>query len=221
MRNARCKRRGVRRCDQHRLLSVARDVAIADDIAGHHWQSGGHCLNQHDAERLAAGGRRNEDIGRPVDLRQILVGDLTKHLDARANRARKFFDRVALRSVTDHQQTQVGISIGQQREGAQGERQSFAWVQAPHKKQVAADWEIRRARRPRKPFDIHPIRDDRHVALAQPTFDRAPSRLADGEPTRDEAIGRAQQGSGCGIQAPLQGLAGKVGVKRGDDRGRR
>ena len=57
-------------------------VAVAGQVAGHDRRAGGHRLEQHDAERLAAERRRAEHVGaaQPGDL--LVVADAPEPLDA-------------------------------------------------------------------------------------------------------------------------------------------
>jgi hypothetical protein len=68
------ERLGVGRRDQRGALGGG-DLAVAFDVAAHHRLGRRHRLEQHDAERLLAGRRRDEHIARAVQRGELVEAD--------------------------------------------------------------------------------------------------------------------------------------------------
>ncbi len=66
---------------QQGVLAPPDDPLVAMDVGAHDRRSGGHCLEQDDPERFAAGGRRDEDVRRLEQLDLLGVADPPEELD--------------------------------------------------------------------------------------------------------------------------------------------
>ena len=61
------------RRDEQPLAAAPDDALVAVDVRGDDRRAGGHRLEQHDPERLAAGRRRDVDVGGPEELGLLVV----------------------------------------------------------------------------------------------------------------------------------------------------
>src|SRR5204863_5379587 len=67
---------------EERLAIAPDDALVAVDVGGDDRGPGRHRLEQDDPERFAARGRRDVDVGGPVELGLLLVADPAEKLDA-------------------------------------------------------------------------------------------------------------------------------------------
>ena len=90
------------------------DALIPVDVARHDRGAGGHRLEEDDAERLAAGRRRDEDIGGPEELGLLLVAHPAEELDALHPTRQDVAARLAfLRAGADDEQPASASGLAQ------------------------------------------------------------------------------------------------------------
>ena len=127
------------RRDQERLPPAADDALVAVDVGGDDRRAGGHRLEEDDAERFAARRRRHVDVGRPEELRLLLVADPPEELDTlEAARRDVAACLAAERPGTDDEQAAVAAGLAQDAIGLEQLEQTLARLMAADEQQVAS-----------------------------------------------------------------------------------
>ena len=200
--------------EQHARAPVVQHPAERGEVAGQHRGAGAHRLDQHDAEALAAGVRRDVDVDRPQQRGLVLVADLPRNSQARGELGGQLGGppRVAAPGDQDPQARHAGQHLRAApraapagpcaaRRSARGTR----WSGAP-----ACPASPRLRRRRGEPVDEHAVGDDDRVT-ADVGGDGAPGVLGDRDPGGDLLQARPQQRVGGlhGPRAQVRGVEGR------------
>ena len=129
----------VARRHQERLLAALDDALVAVDVAAHDGRAGRHRLEEDDPEALAAGGRRDVDVGGLEQLDLLLVGDPAQELHAAKAAGHHVAPRLALqRARADHQEPAVAAGLADDAERLQEGSGALARLEAPDEEDVRA-----------------------------------------------------------------------------------
>jgi len=176
-------------------------------------RSGGHRLQQDDAERFATGGRRREDIGRPEQLGLLGIGDPAEEFDRLQAACRHVAARLALlRSRADDQKPVAVAGLAEDAMCLQQVKQPLARLVPAHEEDVGgAVLPARQRDRASEGRDVDAVRDDLVVAREE-AVDEVARRGTDGD--------AAVQSSGMAAHHPAAQFVGRgeagVGMEGGD-----
>ena len=113
------------------------DALVAVDVGAHDRRAGGHRLEQHDAERLAAGRRRGVHVRGPEQLRLGVVRDAAEELHAlQPARGHVAPSLPFLRPGADHQEACLRTRLAQDPVGLEQVQEALARLVAPHEQHV-------------------------------------------------------------------------------------
>ncbi len=193
--------------------SPVQDLREGVQVGGEDRGSGGHGLDQDDAEALAAGVGRDIQVDAAQEARLVLVADHAEELDAGAQLSREGLHRLLLVAAPGDQQPGLRARGEDLRQGLHEHRQPLAGL-------VDAPDEADRVALPLglglglgEEVDVDAVRDH-HRVPAEVLHQRAPGVLAHRDPRADLLQG--------GLEDRVRGDHGpgaRVGrVERGDDR---
>ena len=201
------------RRDQQRLAVAAHDALVAVDVRGDDRRPGGHRLEEHDAERLAPGGRRDVDVGRPEQLRLLVVRDAAQELDAVEPAGRDVAPRLALlRPAADEQQAAVAAGLAQDPVGLEEVEDALARLEPPDEQDVGRPV-LPAGHRDRAPeaVDVDAVGD--HLVVAREV---AVDEVAGRGRHRDPAVQPVGVAAHDAAAELVGGRPAAVGVERGD-----
>ena len=186
---------------------------VAVDVRAHDRGSGGHRLEEHDAERLAAGGRRGVHVRRAEQLGLLGIGHAAEELDALEAAGGHVAACLALlRPGADDEESRARSGLAQDAVGLEQVEQALAWLVATHEQHVRGPVLPARDRdRVGVAGDVDAVGDDLVVAREE-AVDEVPRRGTH----RDPAV----EPRGVAPQRPAAEFVRRreagVGVERGD-----
>ena len=189
------------------------DALVAMDVGRDDRGSGGHRLEQHDPERLAAGRRRDVDVGRPVELGLLLVADPTEELDALEPARRDVPPGFpAERTGARDEEPAVAAGLAQDPVRLEQLEEALARLEPAHEEQVPRPVLPARERDgPLERVDIDAVRDDL-VLAGEVAVDEVLRSAAD----RDPAVEPGRLALHHLAPELVRGREAAVGVERGD-----
>ncbi len=179
----------------------------------HDRSAGGHRLEQHDAERLAARGRRHVHVRRSIQLRLLVVADTPQELDAAEPACRDVAAGLAfLGPGADDEQPALPAGLAQEPIRLEQVEQPLARLVATDEQQVLpAVLPARDRDGAGEALHVDAVRDDLVLAWEE-LADEVPSRRGH----RDPAV----QTGGIALEHPaaelVRGREAREGMERGD-----
>jgi hypothetical protein len=153
---------GFARLHEQGLPVAADDALVAVDVRRHDRRACRHRLEQHDAERLAAGRRGDVHVRGPEELGLLVVADPAQELDPAQPSRRHVAPCLArMRPLADDEQPAVAAGLAQDPVRLEELEQALARLVPPHEQQVAlAVLPASDRHGPLEPGDVDAVGDD-------------------------------------------------------------
>src|SRR3990172_1919223 len=178
--SAPARARGVWGGNKETLLAAPHDAPVAVDVRGHDRLAGGHRLQEHDAERLTAGGRGDEHVGGGEEARLLRVGDAAEELDPAGAPGEQVPPNLLLEGTgAGQEEATLAARLAQEAIGLQQVHHALSVLEPTDEEDVpdAVAPPLDRLRRP-EARDVDPIGDDlvvtREVPVGEVAGGRAP-----------------------------------------------